>query len=268
MFTNKEEQEICCEHNDDMMTVASTSSSSSSSSLSFFVDDEERRNITSSIRSTTSHEKVQLPTTIEQGKKSRSVSFAPNVKVYSIPHINSLTETDVETIWYNDSDLKVIKVECLETALMVVEGRTLDFTTQCFRGLEYRTPEGHRRRLRNKLRSRDAVLDEQERQWDNCEDDDVDSIAVVYNEVSHSCALTAHRIGLDDEMEAMYIYQEDQQRREDCSRTLVNPTTKKSSSTSILRKHAVGILRNSSINNDNNHDKQLIDNRWGTKERS
>mmetsp|Transcript_6503 Transcript_6503/g.11207 ORF Transcript_6503/g.11207 Transcript_6503/m.11207 type:complete len:237 (-) Transcript_6503:80-790(-) len=137
----------------------------------------------------------------------KSVSFAPQVKVFPIRHINDFTPYEVETIWYRERELKDIKADCLTTARLVFEQRPLDEDTQCFRGLEYRTPDGHKKRVANKHSALDAVLDEQERQWDS-DQDDAQDIADVYSEISRPCATAAHHAGLEDEAQAMLVYHE------------------------------------------------------------
>jgi hypothetical protein len=163
--------------------------------------------------------------------------------VYSIDHINSYTQKEIDTIWYNDRELKLIKAECLETTVLVMERKQLNEQTECFRGLEYRTPDGHRRRLRNKVRARDAVLDEQEHQWDTLgEEDDYDpeSIATVYNEYTQPCIAAAHSMGLADEIQAMLIYQE-----------------------YLTTTNAAGATGRTKNSTRHPHQTVLIDNRWG-----
>jgi len=70
----------------------------------------------------------------------------------------------------------------------------------CFRGLEYRTREGARRRQTNKITAITAVLDEQDRQiyegiWDP------EALADVYRQNSAHCIDSAFLLGLRDEQD-------------------------------------------------------------------
>ena len=67
----------------------------------------------------------------------------------------------------------------------------------CTRGLEYRTPEGSQKRQANKWNAIEAVLDEQQRQREECINDD-ETISSVYKSVSFQCQKEALERGLAD----------------------------------------------------------------------
>ena len=135
----------------------------------------------------------------------KTVRFLPCVLAYTIQHVNEFTNDETRQLWYQEDEIKVIKADCYDTAAMVAENRTINESTQCFRGLEFRTPQGHKRRMRNKLCAIDAVLDEQEYQWTRHEDDAV-LLASIYSEYTVASASAAHRLALEDEQEARMVY--------------------------------------------------------------
>jgi hypothetical protein len=67
----------------------------------------------------------------------------------------------------------------------------------CFRGLEYRTPEGAERRQNNKYLAWDAVMSEQETQYMMGEVND-EAIAHMYSQVSAACRKAAIILALED----------------------------------------------------------------------
>ena len=77
-----------------------------------------------------------------------------------------------------------------------------DGSTFCARGLEYRTPSGAQHRQLNKINAWDAVLDEQDRQWQEgvC---DADALAQVYIASSSHCLKSARQIAMNDERIAL-----------------------------------------------------------------
>jgi hypothetical protein len=131
-------------------------------------------------------------------KPRKTVRFEPHVKVHDVGHIDDYSYEQISKIWYNDEDTAATKAECADTVRLMIAQQPIDTNTYCSRGLEYRTPEGLRRRQRNKLIAIDAVLDEQDTQWDN-DEDDVKFLATVYRECSLPCQAMAHRMAFCDE---------------------------------------------------------------------
>ncbi len=132
------------------------------------------------------------------------VTFAPVTEIQEVPHVNDLESEDVAEIWYCKRDYEVIKATYMTTVRMMASGSTsLLFENEedhCFRGLEYRTREGARRRQGNKITAITAVLDEQDRQiyegiWDP------EALAEVYRRTSAHCTDAAFLLGLRDEQD-------------------------------------------------------------------
>jgi hypothetical protein len=137
----------------------------------------------------------------EDGTKKlcgKSVTFSPDVMLYHVRHISDYSHEEIRTVWYDHVDLAAVKAECVSTVIMILEQQPLDPNTHCSRGLEYRMPEGMRRRHRNKLGARNAVLDEQDIQWER-DENNVEVLAAVCRASSLPCQAMAHQTALGDE---------------------------------------------------------------------
>ena len=140
-----------------------------------------------------------------RNSRRNKVGFVPHVMVYDVPSAQSFSDDQLQSIWYSREDISRIKQECTETVKLMIGQHALDPDTQCSRGLEFRTPEGLKRRQRNKHSSIDAVLDEQDRQWDN-DEEDAEYLADVYRDYSLPCQAMAHRMGLRDQRCVQIMY--------------------------------------------------------------
>jgi hypothetical protein len=137
----------------------------------------------------------------------KSVSWAPMALVYSIPHINDMSNEDIKTIWYAPKDYKAFKKECRESArILAMEGLLLDSNSPmtasfCVRGLEQIVDKqvGSLRRLRRK-NMRCIVLEEQRGQLATGIYD-----PETYEELCSEISATAHR---QAHMKAMQDYEE------------------------------------------------------------
>lgn len=145
-------------------------------------------------------------------QQKKSVSFKTNVLVYHTKHINEYTKEEIRNCWYDDKEMGFIVSDCMAIIkLMVKDEEQLISSSDCVRGLEYRTPEGQKRRMSNKFCAMDKVLDEQDMQWQHNKNN-VDELREIYSAYSEPSHNAAHLIGLEDERQAMIIYRED-----DCS---------------------------------------------------
>ena len=148
-------------------------------------------------------------TTKTSSSAKKSVTFHGAVRVYPHIHINDFTPFEWSQSWYNDEEITDIKSECTLTVNLVKSGHLSmndddnDSSSLCFRGLEFRTPEGAQRRRENKYMGWDRVLEEQDAQYTNGVFD-ADVIAQKYNEVSFHCQAKAHAQALDDARVVFY----------------------------------------------------------------
>jgi len=124
-------------------------------------------------------------------------------EVFEITHLDDIPDEEVALTWYDSNEYAEIKASYQLTIFMMESGEKLsgDHTP---RGLEYRTQEGAWARYENKRDAYNAVLDEQDRQWQRDEDDH-DEIARIYLLHSTKCAEAAVVRATDDEKEAMEI---------------------------------------------------------------
>jgi len=141
-------------------------------------------------------------------QQKRSVSFLPNVLVYHTNHLNEYSKEEIQNSWYSDREIGVIVSDCMAIISWDEDKKSFIPSTHCFRGLEYRTPEGQKMRMSNKLGAMDTVLDEQDIQRQHNEND-VDELREIYSEYSEPCHAAAHRIAVEDEKQATIIYRED-----------------------------------------------------------
>lgn len=137
-------------------------------------------------------------------RKTRRVSFDQKVRIYTHIHHKDLSSRTVASIWYSKDDFWAIEKEAFiaaQAASLPQEKRNKknpSARATCPRGLEYRTPEGFARRLRNKERAWDAVLDEQDRQWDTTGIIDPEEIARVYSDVAQPHIIEARILAIRD----------------------------------------------------------------------
>jgi hypothetical protein len=115
----------------------------------------------------------------------KKVYFSHKIRIKPTLHIRDYTQEEIEATWFSKTDFENIKAD-MRFALGLLRAGILDQDTisYCRRGLECRTKEGVRKRMFNKASTRNAVLDEQDRQWDIFVTDS-EAIAKVYVAASH-----------------------------------------------------------------------------------
>ena len=132
--------------------------------------------------------------------KGMNISFSGKKHIKKIPHLNTMSEEDIEAIWYSHYDYDDIKASFEYTVFMMDAGeaKTVENDEHTTRGLEMRTEEGAWARFEHKRDAYNAVLDEQDRQWNDGEDDP-EQIAALCLEVTESAAKGALERGLSDQ---------------------------------------------------------------------
>jgi hypothetical protein len=136
-------------------------------------------------------------------KAKRTVAFAPTVTGNTTLHVNDYSNDEIQSCWFNDVEYKAIKKDIRFAAKLLTDNNGLlgkDDEHDCQRGLEMHTRKGAHRRLQNKLVARQAVLDEQNLQWEEGVYDP-EYLAMVYQVVSSSCQATARDIALKDQLD-------------------------------------------------------------------
>jgi cytochrome c556 len=137
----------------------------------------------------------------QQRKRLRLVRFNVeniNQVVCEVPSRSDLAEEDFQNIlWYTKEEFKAMKREFLPIIKKLVKKLPLDDDEEEARGLEHKTPKGSKLRQQNRYQAMDAVLSEQERQWERGRNDD-DYIAQIYRQSSAHCQMNAYLIGQRD----------------------------------------------------------------------
>eukprot|EP00526_Cylindrotheca_closterium_P015428 CAMPEP_0113613948 /NCGR_PEP_ID=MMETSP0017_2-20120614/6908_1 /TAXON_ID=2856 /ORGANISM="Cylindrotheca closterium" /LENGTH=252 /DNA_ID=CAMNT_0000523089 /DNA_START=13 /DNA_END=771 /DNA_ORIENTATION=- /assembly_acc=CAM_ASM_000147 len=121
--------------------------------------------------------------------------------------INSLedyTEQEILDSWYTETELAKIAVRSYKEAHRFESGKTSK-SDSFHRGLEAITNKGEELSTTAISRCTDAVMDEQDAQWE-VEIDDYDRLAVVSEEVSRFSVAVALEKARADEQEAQRIY--------------------------------------------------------------
>ena len=116
--------------------------------------------------------------------RTKSVNFRGQTKTYLIPTLDEFTEDDYNRIFLTEKDRNRIQQDIIDSiAAMRINGQHSD---HCLRGLESLRSHSHTEVAKtNRLRVINAVLDEQDRQWDE-HDDIVDHEKVSQASMSHS----------------------------------------------------------------------------------
>jgi len=139
----------------------------------------------------------------------KSVRFAregDNMVVH-VSHYAGMSQRQKAALWFDAGDYAKIKASCLMTIAIMEAGEKP--TLSSGRGLEARTSEGSWERLEFRRAAADAVLDQQDRNWDDNVDDDAGALAIAeaYKPHSRACAGVAAARAAVDEKEAAEILQ-------------------------------------------------------------
>jgi hypothetical protein len=134
----------------------------------------------------------------------RLVSFQKEVQVMGhVPTRGEMTPEDFTNIWYNKDDFKEMKKQYIPIVKKLAKKIPLEEGEEG-RGLEHKTPRGGKSRQKNRYQAMDAVLDEQERQWE-LKRKDADYIAQIYRQSSAHCQMNAY---LSAKKDAEWLEQE------------------------------------------------------------
>jgi hypothetical protein len=135
--------------------------------------------------------------------QQQGVTFKQTVSVRKALHINDFSDSEIQAFWYDDDEFKAMRKDVKAALSMLNDGMLEeDNEYHCQRGLEPHTKKGLARRRQNKRAVREAVLTEQELQWEEDDVYDPEYIATVSMDVSSSSQATAHALGLKDQLDA------------------------------------------------------------------
>jgi hypothetical protein len=117
-------------------------------------------------------------------KASKTVTFSQDVRIKRTLHKNNYTDEEFQSCWFNDTELRRCQNEMRVVVAMVEQGFEIDEDKYCLQGLEFQTERGAALRMRSKLESMNAVLDEQD--WQTTEGVfDPEKLAMVYQQVTY-----------------------------------------------------------------------------------
>jgi hypothetical protein len=134
-----------------------------------------------------------------KNEKRRRIQWAKRVRIKEIRHVNDYSESERDAMWMCMADMQMTKTMVKTTVMMMMRGEHIDENDPdfCTRGLEFRTKDGSKIRSRYKLRTRSAVLNEQDLQRDEGFFDP-QFIAMASMEGSLECREAARQRGVED----------------------------------------------------------------------
>ena len=154
-----------------MPSSSSSSSSSSASSISTGGGECEQQSSRANQRSSSS-------------SSTKSVNFLRQTRTYLVPNLDEFTEEDYSRMFFTEQDRNRIQQDIIDSiAAMRIDSQQSDL---CIRGLESMRSNSHSEQAQtSRLQVINAVLDEQDRQWDE-HDDIVDHEKVSQASMGHS----------------------------------------------------------------------------------
>jgi hypothetical protein len=154
-----------------------------------------------------------------------------DITICYVPSLSDLSEAEIKSIWYTQVEFRNMKKSCVKVLRKMIAG-TLSFDSneeeeeeddddddtvknkeldhenqnqneedeeETTRGLENKTPRGSKARQKNRFIAMDAVLDEQQRTWEQGKRNvDYEYIALLYHQSSVHCQEKAYLIGKKD----------------------------------------------------------------------
>lgn len=140
----------------------------------------------------------ETSTSSGSGERKKRVHWYHKVQKKRHIRIQDMDTEERNTIWYTEADSKLILAMAKVTVKMIMKDEPCDGVDYCSRGLEGKTPSGSKRRQKNKMKVRRAVLEEQDIQRDEGIIN-VDFLGEVSRMCSKDVTQQAHERGLQDE---------------------------------------------------------------------
>lgn len=136
-----------------------------------------------------------------EGDRRGVLRFAANDVVRITISRHDYTDAELEASWFQEDEYTEITMQCCKQVRKMEKGKVFKDKKYCSRGLESLTRQAAMDKAYSRRLAFDAVLDEQDEQWQLGVVDE-EAIAERYAEVSSSCQLWASVIGLRDQREA------------------------------------------------------------------
>lgn len=151
-------------------------------------------------------------------RKKKSVRFVEaNNTVSYITHINDMPDDVVDAVWTSEIEYNQIVASYQQTVSRMESGE-IPRNDPSTRGLEGRTRVGYTQRFQRRHTAYNAILDEQDAQWDKGATDkqfqyDFDTIAAIYSQYTGPSYKDAYVKAKQDEHDAMMVHRAGQVRR-------------------------------------------------------
>lgn len=141
---------------------------------------------------------------MEEYKADRTVLFVPaNDTIALVESSKDFTGEELRLSWHSSPEMIEMRDRCIKHTLKLELGDVKN--PSCYRGLEGFTTERSESSTNSVVACIDAVMDEQEMQWDR-EEDDFDRIAAISRDLSKCSIDRAIMRAKEDEREARRIY--------------------------------------------------------------
>ena len=155
--------------------------------------------------STSTLEKSTTTRTPPSKHKKKSVSFQNGISYRCTIPLHQYSQEEIKACWVSQEELKTIRSD-IKFAVSLLDNGYLDKDTEkhCQRGLEAKTTIGALRRKRLQIAACEAILDEQNLQYDQYGYIfEPFLIALAYQSISILAMEKARSIALKDELDAM-----------------------------------------------------------------
>lgn len=134
---------------------------------------------------------------------SRSVDFVDEAK-FQILEFEMYDDRERDLVWYSREEYDIIKARNSLIIKMMKAGTFVESDEHSFRGLEHKLKEGFKKRRNHKFNALNAVLEEQDKQY-NQSTIDQEIIASAYREVTLAAKEVAFENACRD-AESSYCY--------------------------------------------------------------
>lgn len=140
-----------------------------------------------------------------QSEGRKSIHWNHRVEKKRHHRLQDLTNEEKEATWYTENDSKIILAMAKVTVKMMMRGERCDDVDYCSRGLEGKTPTGSKQRQKNKLKVRQALLEEQEMQREEGKHDPEYLAQISVKHSRDVCAQARNTAKLDEEAIREYL---------------------------------------------------------------
>ena len=152
-------------------------------------------------------------------RSKRTLTINPFVEVAEVLSIYDYTPQEIEAAWYDEQDMEKITHRCFRAVHRMECGGSKSGKKYCTRGLEGLTTLGSISKTKTRTAAFAAVLEEQERQWNENEEIDDEAISDAYKKTCTSSQLWAQVIGNRDRQAAESFLYDDEDEYEQVDAT-------------------------------------------------